>query len=218
MGSVHYDRSWDDDTTDICPAKVSRARRPRRCATAATLPATLEPCASMASVHYDRSWGAGAAAAGASSKSDAASFALEQEDWLYPPDSLCDTPSLPRVETGSPYCAALSEGMPSPANPAQEEKHLLALFAGLDASVDFKTGAVEMVVQDVLLSFPPGSPLPIGINGIQVNVEATVVYYVNSQGHIGCEFATSTPGQSFPSLKLLQRMKSTLIPVSRRVI
>lgn len=84
--------------------------------------------------------------------------------------------------------------------------------------VDFKTGAVEMVVQDVLLSFPPGSPLPIGINGIQVNDEASVVYYVNSQGHIGCEFATSTPGQSFPSLKLLQRMKSTLRPVSRRVM
>ena len=94
----------------------------------------------MGSVHYDRSWGAGAAAAGASSKSDAASFALEQEDWLYPPDSLCDTPSLPRVETGSPYCAALSEGMPSPSAQAQEEKHLLALFADLFPSADFKAG------------------------------------------------------------------------------
>lgn len=63
--------------------------------------------------------------------------------------------------------------------------------------VDFKTGVVEPVVQDPLLSFPPGSPLPIGINGIQVNDEATLVYYVNSQGHIGCESTTSTPDQSF---------------------
>ena len=92
----------------------------------------------MGSVHYDRSWGAGAAAAG--SNNNAAAFAPKEPDWLYLPDSLCDTTRMPRVETGSPYCAALSEGMPSPANPAQEEKHLLALFAGLDASVDFETG------------------------------------------------------------------------------
>ena len=102
----------------------------------------------MGSVHYDRSWGAGAAAAGASSKSDAAAFALEQEDWLCPPDSLFYTPSVPRVEAGSPYCAALSEGMPSPANHAQEEKRLLALFADLDASVDFKTGVEFEAIVD----------------------------------------------------------------------
>ena len=102
----------------------------------------------MGTVHYDRSWGAGAAAAGSNSKSDAAAFALEQEDWLCPPDSLFYTPSVPRVEAGSPYCAALSEGMPSPANHAQEEKRLLALFADLDASVDFKTGVEFEAIVD----------------------------------------------------------------------
>ena len=92
----------------------------------------------MGSVHYDRSWGAGAAAAG--SNNNAAAFAPKEPDWLYLPDSLCDTPSVPGVETGSPYCAALSEGMPSPSAQAQEEKHLLALFADPDPSVDFKAG------------------------------------------------------------------------------
>ena len=100
----------------------------------------------MGSVHYDRSWGAGAAAAG--SNNNAAAFAPKEPDWLYLPDSLCDTTRMPRVETGSPYCAALSEGMPSPANHAQEEKRLLALFADLDASVDFKTGVEFEAIVD----------------------------------------------------------------------
>jgi hypothetical protein len=58
---------------------------------------------------------------------------------------------------------------------------------GIVYRVNFHTGVVEKVVEDPLLHYPANAAIPIGINGLQINEQGTIVYFTNSQGYIGCK-------------------------------
>ncbi|KAH6889365.1 hypothetical protein B0T10DRAFT_606687 [Thelonectria olida] len=81
---------------------------------------------------------------------------------------------------------------------------------GIVYRVNLDTGVVEKVVEDPLLHYPASAVLHIGINGIQLNEEGTIVYFANSQGFMGSFPIDPQTGLKTGDIKVLARLDGTV--------